>query len=116
MNSLIRQIISCDICKDFLPNQPKPILQTQTESKILIIGQSPGLKVQQSGVPWDDQSGNELRRWLGIGKEQFYDSRLVALMPMGFCYPGKGRSGDLPPRPECAPAWHQRLLAEMKKV
>jgi uracil-DNA glycosylase len=116
MNNLIRQILNCDICKNLLPNHPKPILQAHIESKILIIGQAPGQKVQQSGVPWDDQSGDELRRWLGIGKEHFYDSRLIALMPMGFCYPGKGKSGDLPPRPECAPTWHQRLLAEMKEV
>lgn len=116
MNILLQQILNCEICKNSLPNPPKPILQAHSESKILIIGQAPGQKVQQSGVPWDDQSGNELRRWLGIGKEQFYDSRLVALMPMGFCYPGKGKSGDLPPRPECAPTWHQLLLAEMKEV
>jgi uracil-DNA glycosylase len=116
MNDLIKQILNCEICKTSLPNHPKPILQANIKSKILIIGQAPGQKVQQSGVPWDDQSGDELRRWLGIGKEHFYDSRLVALMPMGFCYPGKSQSGDLPPRPECAPTWHQLLLAEMKEV
>jgi uracil-DNA glycosylase len=80
----------------------------------VIIGQAPGQKVQNSGIPWDDLSGNELRRWLGVTKEQFYDSKLFALIPMGFCYPGKGTSGDLPPRPECAPLWHHQLLDHMK--
>jgi uracil-DNA glycosylase len=104
------------VCKDYLPNLPKPIIRASIKSKIVIIGQAPGQKVQNSGIPWDDQSGNELRRWLGVSKEQFYDDRLFALIPMGFCYPGKGISGDLPPRPECAPLWHQLLLSNMKEV
>lgn len=104
------------VCKDYLPNLPKPIIRASPKSKIVIIGQAPGQKVQNSGIPWDDQSGNELRRWLGVSKEQFYDDRLFALIPMGFCYPGKGTSGDLPPRPECAPLWHEPLLSNMKEV
>ena len=116
MKKLISQISACTICKSFLPNAPKPVFSLSTESKILIIGQAPGQKVQDSGIPWDDQSGNELRRWLGVTKEQFYNNRLFALMPMGFCYPGKGASGDLPPRPECAATWHDVLLKKMKKV
>lgn len=91
-------------------------MQASIHSKIVIIGQAPGQKVQNSGMPWDDVSGHELRRWLGVSKEQFYDEQLFALVPMGFCYPGKGTSGDLPPRPECAPLWHEPLLKNMKKA
>ena len=116
MKKLISEIRSCSICKPFLPNLPKPILSANINSKILIIGQAPGQKVHDSEIPWDDKSGDELRRWLGVTKEQFYDNKLFALIPMGFCYPGKGKSGDLPPRPECAPLWHNRLLVKMKDV
>ena len=116
MKQLLHQIGQCQTCHQFLPFAPKPVVRASTTSKIVIIGQAPGLKVQQSGIPWDDQSGNELRRWLGVSKEQFYNPKLFALIPMGFCYPGKGKSGDLPPRPECAPLWHQLLLAKMPSV
>jgi uracil-DNA glycosylase len=116
MEKLLSEIRACVVCKNFLPNQPRPIVQASAHSKIVIIGQAPGQKVQDSGIPWADASGNELRRWLGVSKEQFYDSTLFALVPMGFCYPGKGSSGDLPPRPECAPLWHKQLLTKMKKV
>lgn len=116
MEKLLKDIRACTHCKTFLPNKPHPIIQGSRQSKIVIIGQAPGQKVQDSGIPWDDASGNELRRWLGVTKEQFYDPEVFALMPMGFCYPGKGTSGDLPPRPECAPLWHNRILNEMKKV
>jgi uracil-DNA glycosylase len=116
MDNLLKEIRSCTTCKKFLPNKPRPILQAGIHSKIVIIGQAPGQKVQDSGIPWDDQSGNELRRWLGVSKEQFYDEKLFALVPMGFCYPGKGSSGDLPPRPECAPLWHEAVLSKMKKI
>jgi len=91
-------------------------LQASPKSTIMIIGQAPGLKVQQTGTPWDDKSGDELRRWLGVSKEQFYNDELFALVPMGFCYPGKGTSGDLPPRKECAPLWHEKLLNEMQHI
>ncbi|MEE1897454.1 uracil-DNA glycosylase family protein [Flavobacterium rakeshii] len=110
MNELLSQIQHCIQCKEQLPFTPKPVVQAHTDSKIIIIGQAPGLKVQKSGIPWDDQSGNELRRWLNVTKEQFYNPELFALIPMGFCYPGKGKSGDLPPRSECAPLWHKKLL------
>ena len=116
MNHLLQEISQCTVCEKYLPNKPRPVVQASADSKIVIIGQAPGQKVQHSGIPWDDQSGNELRRWLGVTKEQFYDSNLFALIPMGFCYPGKGRSGDLPPRPECAPLWHERLLGKMNKI
>ena len=116
MKKLIDEIKGCTVCKNFLPYSPRPILSVSTDSKILIIGQAPGQKVHDSGVPWDDQSGKELRRWLGVDKEHFYDTKLFGLMPMGFCYPGKSATGDLPPRPECAPLWHHQLLANMKSV
>ena len=104
------------VCANYLPNPPKPVVRASPKSKIVIIGQAPGQKVQNSGIPWDDQSGNELRRWLGVNKEQFYNDQLFALIPMGFCYPGKGKSGDIPPRPECAPLWHRQLLSNMPDV
>jgi uracil-DNA glycosylase len=116
VKKLIAEITACTVCKSFLPYSPRPIFSVSKDSKILIIGQAPGQKVQNSGVPWDDQSGNELRRWLHVSKEQFYDTKLFGLMPMGFCYPGKSAIGDLPPRPECAPLWHHQLLDKMKTV
>jgi uracil-DNA glycosylase len=116
MDELLQKISSCDVCLGLLPNKPKPILQVSTEAKILIIGQAPGQKVQTSGIPWDDQSGNELRRWLGVSKAQFYSKNIFALMPMGFCYPGSSPTGDFPPRPECAPLWHPLLLASMPNI
>lgn len=116
MKKLIAEVSACTLCKNFLPNAPKPVFSVSAQAKILIIGQAPGQKVHDSGIPWADQSGNELRRWLGVTTEQFYDNKLFALMPMGFCYPGKGTSGDLPPRPECAPTWHHLLLQKMKQV
>ena len=116
MNKLLSEVRACTVCANFLPNTPRPIVQASVDAKIVIIGQAPGQKVQVSGIPWDDASGNELRRWLGVNKVQFYDSKLFALIPMGFCYPGKGVNGDLPPRPECAPLWHHQLLKNMKQI
>jgi uracil-DNA glycosylase len=83
---------------------------------LLIVGQAPGTRVHASGVPWDDPSGDRLRRWLALTPEQFYDESRIAIIPMGFCYPGRGKSGDLPPRPECAPLWHERVLAAMPAI
>ncbi len=116
MDQLLREIRNCIVCKNDLPNYPRPIVQASTRSKIVIIGQAPGQRVQNSGIPWDDPSGDELRRWLGITKDLFYDAGQLALIPMGFCYPGKGTSGDLPPRPACAPLWHEKLLNTMPGV
>lgn len=116
MNELLKEIRACVACEKYLPNKPRPILQASQNSKIVIIGQAPGQKVQNSGIPWDDASGDALRKWLGVTKEMFYDENLFALVPMGFCYPGKGISGDLPPRPECAPLWHSALLNSMPNV
>ncbi len=103
LRHLLTEIRVCTVCADALPRGPRPIVQASTTSSIVIIGQAPGRRLHESGVPWDDPSGDTLRDWLGITKEQFYDPRLVALVPMGFCYPGSASSGDKPPRPECAP-------------
>ena len=111
--SLRADIAACTHCMPHLPAGPRPVVQFSGTSRILIIGQAPGTRVHASGVPWDDPSGARLREWTGISTENFYDPAKVALMPMGFCYPGKGKSGDLPPRPECAPLWHDLILAQL---
>ncbi|QIE59840.1 uracil-DNA glycosylase family protein [Rasiella rasia] len=116
MNHLLETIKTCTICSAHLPLGPNPVVAGHVNSKIVIIGQAPGTKVHASGIPWDDASGKELRRWLGVTATQFYDPENFAIVPMGFCYPGKGKSGDLPPRPECAPKWHGPLLSEMPHV
>jgi len=116
MQQLLTEIRNCTLCKEFLPNYPRPIIRASANSKILIIGQAPGQKVQNSGVPWDDESGKTLREWLNVDAETFYNENFFAIMPMGFCFPGTGKSGDLPPRKECAAAWHKRVLAEMPQI
>jgi uracil-DNA glycosylase family 4 len=116
MENLLQDIRQCTLCAQFLPNAPKPIISVSKTSKILIIGQAPGQKVQDSGRPWADASGKELRRWLGVSDEQFYDTNIFGIMPMGMCFPGTGNSGDLPPRPECAPKWHNLVLSQLDKV
>ncbi|AXT18693.1 uracil-DNA glycosylase family protein [Flavobacteriaceae bacterium AU392] len=116
MEDLLNKIKHCDICKDHLPLGPRPVAEAHPDSKIIIIGQAPGTKVHASGIPWDDPSGRQLRKWLGVTDEEFYDATKFAIVPMGFCYPGKGKTGDLPPRPECAPQWHQQLLDKMPNV
>lgn len=116
MEDLLREIRQCRICESSLPHLPNPILSCSTTSKILIIGQAPGRRVHESSVPWDDPSGRQLRSWLGISSDDFYNEEKVALVPMGFCYPGKGKTGDLPPRKECAEAWHHQLLNALKGV
>lgn len=107
---LLRQVRACRICETHLPLAPRPILQWHPAAKILIAGQAPGTKAHAANTPFDDPSGDRLRRWLGVDRATFYDATQFAIIPMGFCYPGKGKSGDLPPRPECAPAWRQALL------
>lgn len=113
---LLNDIRRCTICAAHLPNAPRPIIQASAKSKILIIGQAPGQKAHSSGIPWNDPSGDRLRLWLGVEKDAFYDPDLFALMPMGFCYPGKSKGGDAPPRPECAPKWHQLLLNKLPEI
>ena len=116
MKAFLNQVKSCDLCKSHLPHGPRPVLAASSKSKIIIIGQAPGTKVHLSGIPWDDASGNLLRTWMGVEKDDFYNPEKIALIPMGFCYPGKGKSGDLPPRPECAPQWHASLMKKMSQV
>ncbi|WP_034260017.1 uracil-DNA glycosylase family protein [Altibacter lentus] len=110
MQTLLKDIRACEICKAHLPLGPRPVVTAHPEAKIAIIGQAPGRKVHETGIPWDDPSGKQLRNWLNVTPEVFYDPKQIALIPMGFCYPGKGRSGDVPPRQECAPQWHSALL------
>ncbi len=116
MEKLLKDITACQICKATLPNQPKPIIALSEHSKILIIGQAPGRVVHNTEIAWNDASGNELRRWLGVNRKQFYNTDFFATMPMGFCYPGTGKNGDLPPKKECAPTWHDLLLNKMKNI
>jgi uracil-DNA glycosylase len=112
-DTLRAEIAVCRVCAASLPAGPRPIVQFSGSATILIIGQAPGAKVHASGVPWQDDSGERLRAWMGIDAPDFYDPAKVALMPMGFCYPGKKAGGDLPPRPECAPLWHHQILAQL---
>lgn len=116
MQDLLFNIRNCSICKAHLPLGPRPVATAHPDSKIVIIGQAPGTKVHASGIPWDDASGKQLRKWLGVTSEEFYDEKIFAIVPMGFCYPGKGKGGDLPPRPECAPQWHEQLWDLMPNV
>jgi len=116
LEELLAEIRTCKVCEEHLPLGPNPVVSGQKTAKIMIIGQAPGTKVHASGVPWDDASGDRLRDWLQMDKEVFYDDAQVAIMPMGFCYPGRGKGGDLPPRPECAPLWHERLLEQLPNI
>lgn len=113
MNKLLQEIRNCNICDQHLEFGVNPIISASTGSKIVIIGQAPGRLVHSTNIPWNDKSGETLRNWLAVDKTTFYNKKLIALMPMGFCYPGSGKSGDLRPRPECAPMWHAKLLAKM---
>jgi uracil-DNA glycosylase len=110
LTELLAEVRACRICADSLPLGPRPVVQADSSARILIVGQAPGLKVHETGIPFNDPSGDRLRDWLGMSRNVFYDPERVAILPMGFCYPGRGKSGDNPPRPECAPAWRQKLL------
>ena len=112
-DALLGEIRACTVCTEELVDGPRPIVQVSSLSRLVIIGQAPGARVHASGVPWRDDSGDRLRQWTGLTLEEFYDSAKVALVPMGFCYPGTGANGDLPPRPECAPLWHDRVLGAL---
>ncbi|WP_443111474.1 uracil-DNA glycosylase family protein [Burkholderia sp. FERM BP-3421] len=114
--ALLTEIRACTVCAPSLPHGPRPVVRAHPRARILIVGQAPGARVHASGVPWDDASGERLRRWLGVDRDTFYDETRFALVPMGFCYPGRGPSGDLPPRPECAPLWMARLLRELPAI
>jgi uracil-DNA glycosylase len=113
---LLKEVRACTLCAESLEAGPRPVLQVDQRARILIVGQAPGRKVHLSGVPFDDASGDRLRDWMGIDRAVFYDPGMVGILPMGFCYPGTGKSGDLPPRPECAPKWRQKLLSHMPNI
>jgi uracil-DNA glycosylase len=116
MELLLKEIQKCKICQPYLEHGVNPVLSANADSKIAIIGQAPGIIVHQSGIPWDDKSGERLRDWLGVSNKAFYNTEKFAIVPMGFCYPGKGKSGDLPLRPECAPQWHALLFEHLKNL
>ena len=115
LEEILKKINKCNTCTD-LPLGPKPILQIHSTARILIISQAPGLKTHNSGIPWDDASGERLREWMDLSKDVFYDKNLIAILPMGFCYPGKGLKGDLPPRAECYPQWHPIITSVLPNV
>jgi len=116
LESLLVDVRQCTECAAHLPHGPRPVVVVSETARILIVGQAPGIRVHESGVAWNDPSGVRLREWMGLSAADFYDAAQVALVPMGFCYPGTGSSGDLPPRKECAPLWHERLLGELSQV
>lgn len=116
LETLLRQVRACRACEGKIPFAPRPVLRASATARLLIVGQAPGTRVHATGIPWNDPSGDRLRMWLGLDRETFYDESRVAIVPMGFCYPGKGASGDLPPRPECAALWRAPVLAHLTQV
>ena len=117
LDDLLAEVRACTLCAELLPLGPRPTLRAKRSARLLIVGQAPGTKVHETGIPWNDPSGNRLREWLAIGRDQFYDDAKVAIMPIGFCYPGRlPQGGDAPPRPECAPFWHARLRTLMPNI
>ena len=116
LDALLGAVRACRACEAHLPLGPRPVLQAQEMARILVVGQAPGLRVHETGIPWNDASGERLRAWMGIDPPTFYDASRIAIVPMGYCYPGRGSGGDLPPRPECAPLWRDRLLAGMPAI
>ncbi len=117
LERVLRDARACRVCAAELPLGPRPVLRARATARLLIVGQAPGTKVHETGIPWNDPSGDRLRDWLDVDKETFYDRDRIAIVPMGFCYPGRNpRGGDNPPRPECAPLWHPPLLAALPAV
>ncbi len=113
LTDLLARIRACRHCEADLPLGPHPVLRASSTARLLIVGQAPGTRVHATGIPWNDPSGDRLRDWLQVDRDTFYDESRIAIVPMGFCYPGRGKSGDLPPPPACAPLWHEQLLAHM---
>ena len=111
LESVLKQVRACRLCEPHLPLGPRPVLRAASTARLLVVGQAPGRRVHETGIPFNDPSGDRLREWLGVDRETFYDEERVAIIPMGFCYPGTGKSGDLPPKTECAEAWRGRLMA-----
>lgn len=116
MDKLITDALNCKVCEAHLSHAPRPVFSVHPIAKILIIGQAPSRKVNETGTPWADASGKRLRNWLGVEATTFYDPTIFSLLPMGFCFPGTGKSGDLPPRPECAPKWHDLFIRMMPQI
>ena len=116
LDKLVKEIKACNLCTNHLPLGPRPVIQVGSLARILIVGQAPGRRVHETGIPFNDPSGERLRLWMGINKEEFYDKDKVALVPMGFCFPGTGKSGDLPPRLECADTWREKLLEQLPNI
>ena len=115
-NAILKEVRACTLCASHLPVTPKPVVQLHPNAQILIAGQAPGRKVHDSGIPFNDASGQRLREWMGVDSELFYNPEKIAILPMGFCYPGTGKSGDNPPRPECAVQWRHRLLERLPNI
>lgn len=115
-DALMARIRACRLCEAHLPLGPRPVLQASPRARLLIVSQAPGRRVHETGIPFNDPSGDRLRDWLGIDKPTFYDAGDIAIVPMGFCFPGTGKGGDLPPRPECAPTWHRPLMKHLQQV
>ncbi|WP_070969941.1 uracil-DNA glycosylase family protein [Vibrio sonorensis] len=116
LESLLNEVRACRVCEPNLPLSANPVVQADPNAKILIIGQAPGIRVHRTSIPWNDPSGDRLRAWLDISKQDFYDPTKLAIVPMGFCYPGTGKNGDLPPRKECAPLWHNKILSMLPNI
>ena len=116
LNTLLKEVRACIHCAAELPLEPRPVLRAHVDARVLIVGQAPGTRVHSTGIPWNDPSGDRLRQWMAIGRDRFYDERRFAIIPMGYCYPGRGPSGDLPPRKECAELWLDKLLAQLPNI
>lgn len=116
LEDLLREVRACTVCAAHLPFPPRPVLRAASTARILLVGQAPGRRVHESGIPWNDPSGDRLREWMQLSRDEFYDESRIAIIPAAFCYPGKGKAGDLPPRPECAPLWHPRLRAALPNI
>jgi uracil-DNA glycosylase len=117
LQTLLAEVRACTLCAKHLPLGPRPVLRGHASARLLILSQAPGTRVHMTGLSFNDRSGDRLREWLGIGRKVFYDERRIAIMPMGFCYPGRdSKGGDLPPRPECAPRWHPPLLKRFPEL
>lgn len=116
LNTLVAEIQACRLCAGALPHEPRPVVWVHPKARILIAGQAPGRRVHESGIPWDDASGDRLRAWMNLDRAAFYDKSYIAVAAMGFCYPGTVSGADLPPRRECAPLWRPRLLPLLKNV
>ena len=116
LDALLAAVRRCRVCEAHLPLGPRPVLRASETARILVVGQAPGRRVHATGIPWDDPSGERLRAWMGVDQDVFYDESRIAIIPMGYCYPGRGNGGDLPPRRECVTLWLEQLLARLPRI